>query len=201
MEDLSKKSILEALIFISDRPLMVLEIKEVLDGTSDNEIKDIVNTLNQDYEQTDRSFRITETAGGYRMETEPKFGPWLKKLYKSRMKEKLTKPSLETLAIIAYRQPVTRAEIEAIRGVNADGVVRTLLERGLIKISGRKEAIGRPILYSTTREFLEHFGLTNIADLPKMEEMPEPKLEEVSEQATQEEGVEYDASSTSQENQ
>jgi segregation and condensation protein B len=105
------------------------------------------------------------------MVTLPQFGPHLKALYKSRMKERLTRPSLETLAIIAYKQPVTKPEIEAIRGVNTDGVIITLLERNLIRITGRKDTVGRPLLYGTTDEFLQHFGLGSLSDMPKLPEM------------------------------
>jgi len=189
MLDLNKKQIIEALIFVSDKPLALGEIKQVLEDATDEEINTLIETLNKEYQDTQRSFKITQIAGGYQMVTTPECGPYLKKLYKSRMKEKLTRPSLETLAIKAYKQPATRAEIEAIRGVNVDGVVKTLLEKGLIKICGRKEVVGRPLLYSTTEEFLQHFGLGNISDLPRLEELQV------------QEGVENDTVPAPQENQ
>jgi len=176
-EQNDKRAVLEALIFVADKPLTNKEIKEVLEGISEIEIEELINTLNTEYADTGRSFRIAAVAGGYQMATEPEFGPWLKKLYKAQMKDKLSMPALETLAIIAYKQPATRAEIEAIRGVNADGVTRNLLEKGLIRISGRKDAPGRPLLYSTTTEFLEHFGLGSISDLPEAPEISPEDIE------------------------
>jgi segregation and condensation protein B len=171
MEKEQSKSILEALIFVSDSPLEMVQIRDVLEGASEEEIQRLVQELNNEYQATGRSFTIQQIAGGYRMVTLPQFGPHLKALYKSRMKERLTRPSLETLAIIAYKQPVTKPEIEAIRGVNTDGVIITLLERNLIRITGRKDTVGRPLLYGTTDEFLQHFGLGSLSDMPKLPEM------------------------------
>ena len=171
MEKQQSKSILEALIFVSDSPLDMVQIQEVLEGTSVEDIRRLVQELNGEYQAAGRSFTIQEIAGGYRMVTLPEFGPWLKALYKSKMKERLTRPSLETLAIIAYKQPVTKPEIEAIRGVNTDGVIMTLLERNLVRIAGRKDTVGRPLLYGTTDEFLQHFGLGSLSDMPKLPEV------------------------------
>ena len=171
MENAELKQVLEALIFVSDNPLEIAQVKEVIGEVSDEQIRQAVNGLNQDYETTKRSFIIQEIAGGFRMATRPEFASWLKSFYKSKVKERLTRPSLETLAIIAYKQPVTKPEIEAIRGVNTDGVIATLLERGLVKIAGRKESAGRPLLYATTDEFLAHFGLSAISEMPKLPEV------------------------------
>lgn len=171
MERKELKQILEALIFVSDKPLGINQIKEVLGDLPEQDIRQLTEELDREYQQTSRSFAIQEVAGGFRMITRPEFAPWLKALYKSKMKERLTRPSLETLAIIAYKQPVTKPEIEAIRGVNVDGVITTLLERNLIRIAGRKDTIGRPLLYTTTNEFLQHFGLSSISDMPKLPEV------------------------------
>lgn len=171
MERKELKQILEALIFVSDKPLGINQIKEVLEGLPEQDIRRLTEELNQEYQETSRSFAISEVAGGFCMITRAEFAPWLKALYKSKMKERLTRPSLETLAIIAYKQPVTKPEIEAIRGVNVDGVITTLLERNLIRIAGRKDTIGRPLLYGTTNEFLQHFGLSSLSDMPKLPEV------------------------------
>lgn len=185
MESERKKEIIEALLFASERPLGLAEIEEVLDETNADSIKELIAKLNQEYQATGRSFKISEVAGGFQLATEPEYSPWLKKLYKSRLREKLTRPSLETMAIVAYRQPVTKPDIEGIRGVNVDGVVSTLLDRGLIKILGRKETVGRPLIYGTTRQFLEHFGLGSLNDLPKPEEFS--RVEDMAQELTQRE--------------
>lgn len=174
------KQVLEALIFVSDKPLTVFQIREVAGGVSEQDIRQAISELNQEYESTNRSFVIQEVAGGFRMATRPELAPWLKSFYKVKVKERLTRPSLETLAIIAYKQPVTKPEIEAIRGVNTDGVIATLLERNLLKIAGRKDSPGRPLLYATTDEFLAHFGLGGISDMPKL-----PEVQQLTTQTTE----------------
>ncbi|MFC1632280.1 SMC-Scp complex subunit ScpB [Candidatus Omnitrophota bacterium] len=173
MEQQLIKQIIEALLFASNKPLTCSEIKEVLEETETPEIKSQLAALKQEYQDSGRSFNIQEIAGGYQIATNPQFASWLSKLYTKSRKEKLSRPSLETLAIIAYRQPVTRLEIEDIRGVNVDGVVKTLLDRYLVRISGRKQIPGRPFLYGTTKQFLELFGLQSLSDLPKIEEFEE----------------------------
>jgi segregation and condensation protein B len=165
------KAILEALIFVSDNPISINQIKEVLEDVDEGWIRQAVQELNEEYQATSRSFSIQEIAGGFRMVTNPEFSPWLKAFYKSKVNQRLTRPSLETLAIIAYKQPVTKPEIEAIRGVNADGVITTLLERNLIRIAGRKDTAGRPLIYATTDEFLKHFGLKSLSEIPKLPEV------------------------------
>jgi len=164
------KKIIEALLFASDRPLLLDEVKEVLSELNQQEVKDLILELKTEYQNTNRAFQISEIAQGFQLTTDPVYATWLKKLYKIHHKEHLTVPSLETLAIIAYKQPITRTEIELIRGVNVDGVINTLLERNLVRIVGRKEVIGRPFVYGTTKEFLEYFGLKSLEDLPKLEE-------------------------------
>ena len=165
------KQVLEALIFVSDKPLGIVQIKEVISDIKEEQVYRFIEELNQEYLSAGRSFTIQQVAGGFRMSTRPQLAPWLKALYKSKMKERLSRPSLETLAIIAYKQPVTKLEVEKIRGVNVDGVLTTLLERNLIKITGRKDSVGRPILYATTDDFLGHFGLSAISDMPKLPEL------------------------------
>lgn len=164
------KGILEALLFISDKPLVLATIQEVLEGIDAETVKKLMEELKTEYNQRKSGLCINEVAGGYQVSTAADYASYIKKYYRSRHKEKLTGPSLETLAIIAYKQPVTRLDIESIRGVNVDGVITSLLEKGLIRIAGRKDVIGRPFVYSTTRQFLEYFGLKSLHDLPKMEE-------------------------------
>jgi segregation and condensation protein B len=170
MEEEKVKRIIEAILFATDKPLSMHRIKEVLEEVEMEIIKSSVSALKEEYESQGRSFRIVEVAGGIQLITDSQYAPWLKRLYRQDKPDKLSSPALETLAIIAYRQPVTRADIEFIRGVNVDGVIRGLLERGLIKIKGRKDTVGRPFVYGTTREFLECFGLNSLADLPKLKE-------------------------------
>jgi len=133
-------------------------------------IKKLIEELKTEYENTNRGIRIVEIAGGFRIITAADFAPFLKKLYKDRFADKLSKPALETLAIIAYKQPLTKMEIESLRNVNVDGVMKSLIERNLIRITGRKKAPGRPKVYGTTAQFMEYFGLKSLEDLPKMED-------------------------------
>ncbi len=166
-------AIIEALIFASDGPLPPRKIVEILPHLTERLVRRAVEELNATYRQTERTFVIEEVAGGFRFFTLPEFEPFLKKLYANRSQQRLSQKALETLAIIAYRQPITRQEIEEIRGVSADGVIRTLLARNLITIAGRAEAPGSPFLYKTTKTFLEYFGLNSLNDLPKLKEIDE----------------------------
>ena len=166
-------AIIEALIFASDGPLPPRKIVEILPHLTERLVRRAVEELNATYRQTERTFVIEEIAGGFRFFTLPEFEPFLKKLYANRSQQRLSQKALETLAIIAYRQPITRQEIEEIRGVSADGVIRTLLARNLITIAGRAEAPGSPFLYKTTKTFLEYFGLNSLNDLPKLKEIDE----------------------------
>jgi segregation and condensation protein B len=170
MEQGQVKRIIEALLFVAEKPLTITQIKEVLEEQDSRAIKAQIESLRNDYKDTARSFNISEVAGGYRITTNPEYALWLKKLYRRARAEKLSRPSLETLAIVAYRQPVTRQEVEGIRGVSVDGVLKTLLDRALVRYCGRKPVPGRPFLYSTTRQFLEFFGLQSLDDLPKLED-------------------------------
>lgn len=164
------KGILEALIFSSEKPLTFIQLKEIFGEIDVESLRQAVEELQKEYAQRDSGIQIQEVAGGFRMSTNSKYASFVKNLYKIRHVERLTGPSLETLAIIAYKQPVTRLDIESLRGVNVDGVMKTLLEKGLIRTAGRKEVIGRPFLYVTAREFLEYFGLKSLQDLPPIEE-------------------------------
>ncbi len=170
MEDAKIKQIIEALIFATDKPLPLNQIDEVLDSIGPKVIQERIDELNSEYKRDNRPYRIKEIAGGFVVATIEEFACWLKKLYKTQSTERLSAPALETLAIIAYKQPVTKPAIEAIRGVGVDGVLKTLLERSMIKISGRQDTPGRPFIYSTTKEFLRHFGLGSLKKLPPIEE-------------------------------
>jgi segregation and condensation protein B len=170
------KRVIEALLFVSQKPLKLDDLRGALDGIEESEIKEAIEELRADYASGERSFDIAELAGGYQVVTDPEFAPWIGKLFK-REESKLTGPSMETLAIIAYRQPLTRSEIERIRGVNVDGVIKTLLDKNLIKIRGRKDAPGRPITYGTTDEFLKRFGLMGLEQLPRLHDFNEHDLE------------------------
>ena len=161
--------VVEAMLFASDVPLEAERIREVLDLEHPAAATGLVEELMARYEAEPRGLAIVEVGGGYRMVTRPELAPWLVRLARARTRVRLSRPALETLAIIAYKQPVSRPELDAVRGVNSDAVLDNLLERRLIRIAGRKEAPGRPFLYETTREFLVAFGLRDLNDLPKVE--------------------------------
>jgi segregation and condensation protein B len=180
--------VVEAMLFASDVPLEVERIREVLDLENAAAARGLVEELVARYEGEHRGLAIVEVGGGYRMVTRPELAPWLVRLARARTRVRLSRPALETLAIIAYKQPVSRPELDAVRGVNSDAVLDNLLERRLIRIGGRKEAPGRPFLYETTREFLVAFGLRDLHDLPKVEgELVIPDL--TTEVATTTEGL------------
>lgn len=170
MSENNARGVIEALLFISERPLTLEQLKNVLDNFSTDEIRGLIDELRTEYERAQRGIRIIEIAGGFQMVTSSSLSLFLKKFYKERRVERLSKPALETLAIIAYKQPVTRLEIESFRNVNVDGVIKSILDKNLIRIAGRKKAPGRPHVYGTTRQFLEYFGLKSLEELPKMEE-------------------------------
>lgn len=175
MED-NIKAVVEALLFSSEKPLMVDQIRKVLDNLAADQIKEKILELKEEYERTNRGMRIFEVAGGYQMITSPVFATFLRKLYKGpQSADKLSKPALETLAIIAYKQPLSKLEIESLRKVNVDGVITTLMDKNLIRITGRKKAPGRPKVYGTSREFLEYFGLKSLEELPKIDNFPLPQ--------------------------
>ncbi|HKK51095.1 MAG TPA: SMC-Scp complex subunit ScpB [Myxococcota bacterium] len=172
MEAQDKRRIIEALILSSPEPLSAARLAEIVPYCDAAQAKDLVNELNGEYAEQDRSFEIWEVAGGFQIRTRAEFSGYLQKLQKERAL-RLSQAALETLAIIAYRQPVTRAEIEDVRGVDAGAVVKSLLERHLIRIAGQREVPGRPMLYGTTRRFLEVFGLEKLKDLPTLRELDE----------------------------
>lgn len=171
--DLSAESVVEAVLFASDEPLTA----ERLANIAESRVKPIrrhIENLNEKYQANKNTFRIEQVAGGYQMMTLSPYNHWLKKLLRARSDSKLSPAALETLAIIAYKQPVIRADIEAIRGVTVGEIIRGLMYKGLVKIVGRAEVLGRPMLYGTTKKFLEIFGLNTLKDLPKVEELKKP---------------------------
>ena len=170
MSENNLKSVVEALLFASEKPLAIEQMRNALDNLEATEIRKILENLKAEYEQSNRGIRLAEIAGGFQMITAPGYSAFLKKLFKGRRVERLSRPALETLAIIAYKQPLTKLEIESLRNVNADGVMKNLLDKNLVRISGRKKAPGRPFVYGTTRQFLEYFGLKSLEELPKLEE-------------------------------
>jgi len=168
------KSILESILFVNEKPITVEEIGQALD-LEKKEVASSMEELRKDYEQRRSGLCIVSVAGGYQMCTQPANTEWVKKLYKERFKRRLTSASLEVLAIVAYKQPVTKLEIESIRGVNCEQVIKGLFNLGLIKVKGRKDVLGRPFLYGTSRKFLEYFGLNSLEELPRLEKEQEYK--------------------------
>jgi len=178
--------IIEALLFSAQKPLSIREITGALKDAEDDlesktpnefarvrnaEVAAALEQLKVEYIQQGRAFQLIEKAEGWQLATDPGFARWVRQLFPAPKPARLSAPALETLAIIAYRQPITRADVEAVRGVNIDGVLQTLMERGLVKIAGRAEIPGRPLLYETTQFFLDHFGLRNLDELPNVEEL------------------------------
>ncbi|WP_455388244.1 SMC-Scp complex subunit ScpB [Petrachloros mirabilis] len=166
-------AVLEALLFVSGEPVPVARLASVVGTVSKAEVEQALKTLQAQLEQEGRGIQLVKVAGGYRLVTKSDYAPWLKRLDKAKAVQKLSRSALESLAIIAYKQPLVRAEIEEIRGVETSGVIRTLLERKLVRIVGRKEVPGRPIMYGTTKFFLEHFGLEDLSQLPPLREFKE----------------------------
>ncbi|MFQ5864100.1 MAG: SMC-Scp complex subunit ScpB [bacterium] len=173
MEYEFQKQIVEALIFASDVPISESKIANFIEGLGSKQVLKIVEELNQEYSKSHRVFYITKVAGGFQFNSRREFAPWIKKLFKGRARPKLSQAALESLAIIAFKQPISRVAVDAIRGVHSGGVIKNLLERNLISIAGRAETVGRPILYGTTSEFLRYFGINDISDLPKPKEIEE----------------------------
>ena len=161
--------VLEALLFASDSPVEPERIREVLELDSAAAARELAEALRARLDEGARPLQIVEVGGGYRMVTRPELAPWLVRLARARTRQRLSRPALETLAIVAYRQPVSRPEIDAVRGVNSEAVLESLLDRRVIRIAGRRDAPGRPFLYETTREFLVAFGLRDLGDLPKVD--------------------------------
>lgn len=198
------KQAIEALVFASPKPLTIDEIRKALRGAAaetedldavamgnatDEDVAAQLNLIRAEFEQTGRAFQLVEQVNGWTITTVPHSALWVRQLYPESRPTRLSGPALETLAIIAYRQPVTRADIEAVRGVAVDGVMQVLLDRSLVKIAGRADLPGRPLLYETTEYFLEHFGLKQVGDLPNSDELrrvPLPKAEVPAEGAPEE---------------
>jgi segregation and condensation protein B len=177
--------VIEALLFSAQKSLSIPEIATAIKGADrqddstpnefarvrEAEVAAALEQLKIEYIDQARAFQLIEKAEGWQLATDPKYAPWVRQLFPAPKPARLTAPALETLAIIAYRQPIARADVEAVRGVNIDGVLQTLMERGLVKIAGRAEIPGRPLLYETTQFFLDHFGLRNLDELPNVEEL------------------------------
>lgn len=172
------KQIVENLLFITDRPLKPSRIAEVVETINAKRVLELIEELTKEYETTGRSIRILEIGGGYQMCTKPEYGRWVRRLYNEKMTTRLSNAALETLAIIAYKQPVTRAEMEMIRGVDVAAPLDRLLERGLVRVLGKRDTIGRPMVYGTTDEFLRLFGLNKISELPDLQEFAAKQLQE-----------------------
>jgi segregation and condensation protein B len=167
------KGILEAILFISPEPVPVTRFMSIVGTVSKAEVIQALGILTHDLDQDGRGIQLVQIAGGYRLVTKQEYGPWLKRMDKTKAAQKLSRSAMESLAIIAYKQPLVRSEIEEIRGVETSGVLRTLCERKLVRIVGRKDVPGRPIMYGTTKFFLEHFGLQDLSQLPPLREFKE----------------------------
>jgi segregation and condensation protein B len=174
-DGLTMESVVEAILFASDDPLTASRLVNVVEAGSTKQIRECIDSLNDKYEQCNCAFRIAQIAGGYQMMTLPQYNHWLRKLLRVRTDTKLSQAALETLAIVSYKQPIIRADVEAIRGVASGEVLRNLMYKGLVKIVGRAEVLGRPMLYGTTKKFLDVFGLNTLKDLPKVEELKKPQ--------------------------
>ena len=167
------KAILEAILFVSPEPVPVARLMSIVGTVTKAEVVQALGVLTHDLDQQGRGIQLVQVAGGYRLVTKQEYGPWLKRMDKAKVAQKLSRSALESLAIIAYKQPLVRSEIEEIRGVETSGVLRTLCERKLVRIVGRKDVPGRPIMYGTTKFFLEHFGLQDLSQLPPLREFKE----------------------------
>ncbi len=169
------RQVLEALLFAADQPLRGGRVAQVLrEGFGPGDVRRLVKELNEEYRSQGRAFEIVEIAGGYQLLTRPEFKAYIGALFKHRRQDKLSQPAVETLAIVAYRQPILRAQVDDVRGVQTGPLLRSLLERGIVKVVGRLNVPGRPILYGTTRLFLQHFGLRSLRDLPRVAELAPP---------------------------
>jgi len=183
--------VIEALLFSAQKPLSVREIATAIRSAENDpaaagpnelarvretEVAAALEQLKIEYIEQQRAFQLMEKAEGWQLATDPQYAQWVRQLFPAPKPARLSAPALETLAIIAYRQPITRADVEAVRGVNIDGVLQTLIERGLVKIAGRAEIPGRPLLYETTQFFLDHFGLRSLEELPNVEELRKQNL-------------------------
>ena len=169
------KGIVEAILFVSGEPISVDRLQGVVEGVSRAELMSALRALQADHAVEGRGLQVVEVAGGFQIATRPDCAPWIKRLEKAKAGAKLSRSAMETLAIVAYKQPLVRAEIEQIRGVDTAGVLKTLLDRRLIRIVGRKDIPGRPIMYGTTKQFLQAFGLKDLASLPALRDIKDLK--------------------------
>jgi segregation and condensation protein B len=186
LEDQELKSAIEAILFIAGNPLSVDRLKSLFEDATQEQIEAQLATLRHDYDDRGAGIMLAEIASGYQLATRPEFAAWLRKFRSVKVSTKLSKPALETLAIVAYKQPITRTEAEAIRGVNIGGIMRNLMERRLVKIVGKKDVPGKPMLYGTTPEFLQYFGLKDLSALPTLKEFQELEAgEEIMEEMTE----------------
>ena len=170
MDDI--KNIIESLLFVADEPLTIDRLKKIISGAESRELREVLEELEADYETRQGGFFLKQVAGGYQIRTRPEYMEWIKRLLQPRP-QRLSKAALETLAIIAYKQPVIRSDVEHIRGVDCGGILRVLLERKFVRVLGRKDIPGRPLIYATTKRFLEVFDLKNLKDLPTPKEIEE----------------------------
>ena len=180
MDVVQAKRIIEALLFVSGQPVSLKRLKEIIEdlpaaptasgqaGLDPRTLRQLISQLSEEYAQAQRAIRIQEVADGFQLVTDPALSPWVKRALALPREELVSKAAMETLAIIAYRQPITKAEVELIRGVDVTATLETLLERQFVRVAGRKDTPGRPLLYGTTAEFLRHFGLKSLEDLPPM---------------------------------
>ncbi len=171
MSEQALKSVLEAILFAASEPISLKQFQAVLSGLDARTLRKVLDTLRDDYQEMERSFHLAEIANGYQICTRPQYSEWIQKFYTQQVRVTLSPPALETLAIVAYKQPVTRADVAAIRGVNSDSVLNSLIEKGLVSIAGRKA--GRSLLFSTTDAFLQQFGLKDASELPSLDEIDE----------------------------
>jgi len=173
LEDQQLKSAIEALLFVAGNPLSLEKLTGVLEGPAPEQVEAQLGALRNEYEDRGAGIMLVEVAGGYQLATRPEQASWIRKFKAVKVSAKLSKPALETLAIVAYRQPITRTEIEAVRGVNIGGIMRNLMERRLVKIVGKKDVPGKPMMYGTSQEFLQYFGLKDLSSLPTLKEFQE----------------------------
>ncbi len=188
MEDHQLKSAIEALLFVSNGPLSVDKFKGVFEEATREQIEAQLQTLVREYDDRNAGIMLAEVAGGYQLATRPENASWIRKFKAVKVSSKLSKPALETLAIVAYKQPITRTEVETVRGVNIGGIMRNLMERRLVKIVGKKDVPGKPMMYGTTLDFLQYFGLKDLSALPTLKEFQELEAgEEIMEEVPVEE--------------
>jgi len=164
------RAVIEALVFAAEEPLTVADLHDLFPDVEAGLLTEALDSLTRSYDSEERGLQIQQVAGGYRIITRSEFGEWVRALFRSRNRRRLSAAALETLAIVAYRQPITTPEIQTLRGTDPGGVLQNLLEKKLLRVVGRKKVVGRPVLYGTTRDFLSHFGLNSLEDLPSLEE-------------------------------